>query len=244
MNGSQRRSRRVQCGPRAVALLTIALGLAAPLAGQKLENHVSLIGGMWSGQQFAQRSTTIQDPFVGAVELGSALDEGDAAVLGLQYTGFLAPWFAAEVTIAHVSNTWTTRGGNLQNGIVTGQIVDIGGVSTLPMSLNALVRVPGLGAVGPFLTGGIGGVYYEVNRANAPLRVTPAGGAPLDTLLFDLDMGFRPSINGGAGLIYRVSRFAVRGEARMWRTFIKETIADETLTHTNYWIALGAGLVF
>lgn len=208
-------------------------------------NRLGVIVGQWLGADFREASLIAEDAF-GPAEFGSALQQGNSPMVGIQFTGFFSDWFGAEVAVAYASNTWTTVSGRVVGGSISGDTTDVSGVTTVPMNLNALVR-PRLTSAGPhpFVSAGLGGVVYDIDRAEAPLVIPPSVGPPVDTLLFDLKLGWRLAPNAAVGLMYEIAdRVDLRAEGRMWFTVIEDVLNDEFFVQRNKWISLSASWIF
>jgi hypothetical protein len=97
----------------------------------------------------------------------------------------------------------------------------------------------------PFASIGAGGVNYQFGRSNAPLRINLSSGPPIDTVLFDVNLGLRFAPNVAAGVLYRLTDdIGIRLEGRLWLTVLREQIADEYLWQKNTWLAISTGYVF
>ncbi len=209
-------------------------------------DELAVIVGRWIGADFLQRSAFANDPFEGTVEFGSALTQGDAMLIGVQYSLFFQSWLAAEVTAAYISNEWTTTAGRVTGGTLSGSSTTVSGVATIPVAVNLRARLPLMGrGPSPFVSVGAGAVFYEFARSNAPLVITTAGGIPLDTLLFDLDLGARFAPNVAAGVQYQVTnKIGIRLEGRLWFTVLHDRISNERPVQKNGWLAISAGRQF
>lgn len=77
---------------------------------------------------------------------------------------------------------------------------------------------------------GVGGVNYEVESVVGPLTFTPTIGAPVDTLLFDLNLGVRFAPNDAAGVRFFPSgHVGLRLEGHRWFTLLREAVGRETV---------------
>jgi opacity protein-like surface antigen len=221
-----------------------ALTPAQPAAAQELysENQIGVFGGMWLGDNFASETIPIVDALLGPIEYITSLKQGNAPIIGIQYTGYFPKYLGADVVIGYASGEWTTESGRLNNGSVDGETNVLTGIATVPMALNALIRIPTGGSLpSPFITAGLGGVFYEFSRSDAPIRTLPVAGTPIDTVLFDLKLGLRLAPNVGGGLLYNLTdRIAVRAEGRMWFTLITEVIENELINQKNKWFLVSA----
>ena len=214
--------------------------------GFSQQDELSVLVGRWIGADFFQGSTLANDPFEGTVEFGSALAQGDAMLIGIQYSIFLQSWLATEVSAAYVSNEWTTTAGRVTGGTLSGSSTTVSGVSTVPVSVNLRARLPLMGrGPSPFVSVGAGVVFYEIGRSSAPLVITTPGGVPVDTLLFDLDLGARLAPNVAAGVQYQITnKIAIRLEGRLWFTILHDRISNERPVQKNKWLAISAGRRF
>lgn len=227
---------------RLIAAVLLGIPVSTGAAQSYSENHLGVFAGSWMGADFAMQSITVFDSVTGNIEFSSALNQGNSIAVGLQYTGYFTPLFGADITVGYVSNTWTTVGGRFEFGQLIGETTEISGVVTVPMALNAIFRAPTPSSLPrPFLTAGVGGVFYEFSESNAPLRIPPTMGTPIDTVLFDLKLGLRFAPNIGGGVVYGVTdRVGLRLEGRLWSTWITERVADERITQNNKSFLLSA----
>ncbi len=229
-----------------LVLLVAGVPTIGRAQGFSQADELAVMVGRWIGADFLQRSTFANDPFEGTVEFGSALTQGDAMLIGIQYSIFLQSWLATEVSAAYMSNEWTTTAGRVTGGTLSGSSTTISGVATIPVSLNLRARLPLMGrGPSPFVSVGAGAVFYEFARSNAPLVITTAGGVPLDTLLFDLSLGARLAPNAAAGVQYQVTnKIGIRLEGRLWFTVLHDRISNERPVQKNAWLAISAGRRF
>ena len=220
-----------------------AIGRAQSFSQQ---DELAVMVGRWIGADFFQGSLFAEDLFVGTVEFGSALTQGDATLIGIQYSLFLQSWLATEVAAAYVSNEWTTTAGRITDGTLSGLSTTVSGVATVPVSVSLRARLPLMDrGPSPFVSVGAGTVFYEIGRSNAPLVITTAAGVPVDTLIFDLDLGVRFAPNVAAGVQYQVTdKIGIRLEGRLWFTFLHDRISDERPVQKNAWLAISAGRRF
>ena len=237
-------ARITRCG--LLALLVAGVPTIGRAQGFSQQDELALMVGRWIGADFFQRSTFANDPFEGTVEFGSALKQGDAMLIGIQYSIFLRSWLATEVSAAYMSNDWTTTAGRVTGGTLSGSSTIVSGVATVPLSVNLRARLPLMGrGPSPFVSVGAGAVFYEFARSNAPLVITTAGGVPIDTLLFDLDLGARLAPNVAAGVQYQITnKIGIRLEGRLWFTVLHDRISNERPVQKNAWLAISAGRRF
>ena len=238
--------------PRPVQLsLLLALSAAIPenashAQGLTHDHQLAVLFGRWNGDDFIARSVEVVDPVVGAVVFRSALRQGNGLLIGVQYTGYFSDWLALEAAVGYSSNEWTAIGGRVENGSIVGTTEVLENVATVPFSLSAMARLP-LSERGPnpFLSIGAGGVNYQFGRSNAPLRINLSSGPPIDTVLFDVNLGLRFAPNLAAGVLYRLTdKIGIRLEGRLWLTVLREQIADEYVWQKNTWLAISTGYVF
>ena len=229
-----------------LALLVAAVPPTVRAQGFSQQDELAVIVGRWFGADFLQRTTFANDPFEGSVEFGSALAQGDAMLIGMQYSLFLQSWLATEVTAAYMSNEWTTTAGRVTDGTISGQTTIVSGVTTIPVAVNLRARLPLMGrGPRPFVSVGAGVVFYDIARSQAPLVINTSGGIPLDTLLFDLDLGARFAPNVAAGVQYQVTnKIGMRLEGRLWFTVLHDRISNERPVQKNGWLAISAGRRF
>ena len=229
-----------------LALLVAGVPPTVRAQGFSQQDELAVIVGRWFGADFLQRTTFANDPFEGSVEFGSALAQGDAMLIGIQYSLYLRSWLATEVSAAYMSNEWTTTAGRITGGTLSGTSTIVSGVITIPVSVNLRARLPLMGrGPSPFVSVGAGAVFYEIGRSRAPLVITTSGGIPLDTLLFDLDLGARFAPNVAAGVQYQVTnKIGMRLEGRLWFTVLHDRISNERPVQKNGWLAISAGRRF
>ena len=228
-----------------LALLVAGVPTIGRAQGFSQQDELALMVGRWIGADFLERSTFVNDPFEGMIELGSALKQGDAMMIGVQYSIFLRRWLATEVSAAYMSNDWTTTAGRVTGGTLSGASTIVS-VATVPVSINLRARLPLMGrGPSPFVSVGAGAVFYQFARSNAPLVVTTSGGVPIDTLLFDLDLGARLAPNVAAGVQYQITnKIGIRLEGRLWLTILHDRISNERPVQKNAWLAISAGRRF
>ena len=238
-------SRPVQLG--LLTVLTAAIPEDASHAqGPTHDHQLAVLFGRWNGDDFIARSVEVVDPLVGAVQFRSTLRQGNGMLIGIQYTRHFSSWLAGDVALGYSSSEWTAIGGRVENGSIVGTTEVLSNVATVPFSLSAMARLP-LSERGPnpFVSIGAGGVYYQFGRSNAPLRINLSSGPPIDTVLFDLDLGLRFSPNAATGVLYGLTdRIEIRLEGRLWLTVLRDRIADEFLWQKNTWLAISTGYVF